>query len=80
MMIDPVTDRLYWSNFGAAVGTTISYAELDGSGDGDVIDIAPRRGARGTAIDPASRKIYWSDFGQKHLIQFAISTARASLP
>lgn len=72
MMIDPVTDRLYWSNFGAAVGTTISYAELDGSGDGDVIDIAPLgEGPEGTAIDPASRKIYWSDFGQKHLIQFA---------
>ena len=47
MMIDPVTDRLYWANFADGLGKTISYANLDGSGGGDLIaDIgADRRGA-----------------------------------
>ena len=82
MMIDPVTDRIYWANFADGLGMTISYANLDGSGGGDLIDDigafpeAPEppdepRGPEGTAIDPATGKIYWSDFGQKHLIQYA---------
>ena len=81
MMIDPVTDRVYWANFADGLGTTISYANLDGTGDGDLIDdigASPRhpsrpttQGPEGTAIDPATGKIYWSDFGQRHLIQYA---------
>ncbi|MEZ5155074.1 MAG: Ig-like domain-containing protein [Solirubrobacterales bacterium] len=71
-MIDPLTHRVYWSNFSGGTGMSISYANLDGSGDGDVIEIGPLgEGPEGTAIDPLTRKIYWSDFGQRHLIQFA---------
>ena len=71
MMIDPVSDRLYWANFADGLGTTISYANLDGTGGADLIDDIggyrrpePRRGGpEGTAIDPATGKIYWSDYG-----------------
>ena len=35
--IDPVTDRIYWANFGDGAGKSISYANLDGSGGHDLI-------------------------------------------
>ena len=73
MMIDPVTHRLYWSNFAEGLGMTISYVNLNGSGGGDFVNLGVTDGPEGTAIDPATRKIYWSDYGQKHLIQYADS-------
>jgi hypothetical protein len=73
MMIDPVTHRLYWSNFAEGLGMTISYLNLDGPGGGDLVDIGATDGPEGTAIDPATRKIYWSDYGEWLLIQYADS-------
>ena len=73
--IDPVTERIYWANFGDGAGKSISYANLDGSGGHDLISNIGSDpsavGPEGTAIDPATRKIYWSDFGGNKLIQFA---------
>lgn len=54
-------DRIYWANL---FGNTISYANLDGSGGGDLpIDPATLDGPMGLAIDSAARKIYWSNYG-----------------
>ena len=71
-MIDPLTNRLYWSNFSDGDGTTISWASLDGTGDGDLLQVGTTgEGPEGTAIDPATRKIYWSDYGNWTLLQYA---------
>ena len=80
MMIDPVTHRLYWSNFAEGLGMTISYVNLNGPGGGDFVNLGVTDGPEGTAIDPATRKIYWSDYGQKHLIQYADSDGTTSPP
>ena len=74
LMIDPIGGRIYWSNYSGGDGRTISYANVDGSGDGDLLESAapgPEVGPEGTAIDPLTRKIYWSDWGDKHLIEHA---------
>ncbi len=71
-MIDPLTNRLYWSNFSDGDGTTISWASLDGTDDGDLLQVGTTgEGPEGTAIDPATRKIYWSDYGNWTLLQYA---------
>jgi hypothetical protein len=54
-------DRIYWSNL---FGNSVSYANLDGSGGGDLpIDPVALDGPMGLAIDTAAGKIYWSNYG-----------------
>jgi hypothetical protein len=67
MTLDPAAGRIYWANWGAngaGHGTTISYANLDGSGGGGNLAIPPGAmdGPHGLAIDPASGRIYWPNF------------------
>ena len=52
-------------------GSTISYANLDGSG-GDDLDTtgATVSGPYGVAIDPAAGRIYWAN-GDQHTISYA---------
>jgi DNA-binding beta-propeller fold protein YncE len=53
--------RIYWAN----ANDTISYANLDGSGGGHVLDLSgatPNR-IRGIAIDSAAGRIYWGNSG-----------------
>jgi hypothetical protein len=58
--IDPAAEKLYWANFG---GDTISFANLDGSGGGNLtITGATPEGPFGVAIDPSTEKLYWSNF------------------
>ena len=65
MTIDRAGGRLYWSNFSAGTGTTISYAGLGPEGgDGDLLQVGSTgEGPEGTAIDPVTGRIYWSDYG-----------------
>jgi hypothetical protein len=61
-------DSVYWANFG---NSTISFANLDGSGGGQL----PTTGATpsnpvGVAIDAAAGKIYWANAGN-NTISFA---------
>ncbi len=50
-------DRVYFGS-----NSTISYANLDGSGGGDLdAGAATLTGARGIAIDPAAGRIYWAN-------------------
>src|SRR5437762_5969955 len=54
-------NRIYWSNLN---GNSISYANLDGSGGGDLpINPVALNGPMGLAIDSAAGKIYWSNYG-----------------
>ena len=54
MMIDPLTDRLYWSNFAAATGMTISYVESRRHRRRRPARHRPaRRGPRGDGDQPA---------------------------
>jgi hypothetical protein len=66
----PVTaaaDRIYWVN-----GSKISYANLDGSGGGDLnTGSGTISGARGLTIDPAAGRIYWSNGPTSHAIAYA---------
>jgi hypothetical protein len=51
-------DRLYWSNSDGV----ISYANLDGSGAGDLhITGVPVNNPAGIALDPAADRIYWAN-------------------
>ena len=52
------TDRLYWSNSDGV----LSYANLDGSGAGDLhITGVPVNNPGGIALDPAADRIYWAN-------------------
>ena len=66
LAIDPAAGKIYWANWGyppLGTGTTISWANLNGSGGGD-LPIAPGmvNGPHGLAIDPIAGKIYWPNF------------------
>ena len=67
LAIDPVKKRIYWPNYGPdslGDGTTISWANLNGSGGGNLnTGAATVAGPRGVAIDPATRRIYWANYG-----------------
>jgi hypothetical protein len=59
-------DRVYWANFGpnGASTNTISYANLDGSGGGNVSTAgAPIDGPMGLAIDSPTGRLYWANLG-----------------
>ena len=54
-------DRAYWANG----NDTVSYANLDGSGGGGLLNLsgATPDGPRGVAVDPAAGRIYWANQG-----------------
>ncbi len=65
--IDLAGGRIYWANRGIPDMTethpsTISYANLDGSGGGGELDVgtSPIIDAHGVTIDPEARRIYWA--------------------
>jgi DNA-binding beta-propeller fold protein YncE len=60
-------DRVYWANG----NNTISYANLDGSGGGQLdISGATPNGTRGVDIDPVGGRIYFTNF-LNHTISYA---------
>jgi hypothetical protein len=60
--IDPRTNRIYWTSDDFVSGT-ISWANLDGSGGGDLNTTGASVGRPwGLAIDTASNRVYWSVF------------------
>jgi DNA-binding beta-propeller fold protein YncE len=54
--------RIYWGNLSNS--NTISYADLDGSGNGGQLDTggATINGPWGEALDPATNRIYWANY------------------
>ena len=66
MAMDPAIGKIYWADWGAdgsGTGTTISWANLDGSGGGQLpIASGMVNGPHGLAIDPVAGKIYWPNF------------------
>jgi DNA-binding beta-propeller fold protein YncE len=72
LAIDSAAGRIYWANWGNVIedpgqpdnnhgtGTTISWANLDGSG-GDTLPLNTVSGPHGLAIDPVAGKIYWTN-------------------
>jgi DNA-binding beta-propeller fold protein YncE len=68
-------DRVYWSN----AGGRISYANLDGSGGGNVNTTGATSGVGneyfGLAIDLATGKVYWANYNVGHPNEDAISYA-----
>jgi DNA-binding beta-propeller fold protein YncE len=66
--IDLAGGRIYWANRGIPAmpdthPSTISYANLDGSGGGGQLDVgtAPIFDAHGATIDPEAGRIYWAN-------------------
>ena len=60
LAVDPAANRVYWSN---QMNSTISYANLDGSGGGDDLAGVSAAGPNGLALDPAADRIYWTNQG-----------------
>ena len=69
MTIDQPANRIYWAN---NVGSTISYARLDGSGGGADLNTtgATISSPVGPSVDPAGGKVYWTNFGS-NTVSFA---------
>jgi DNA-binding beta-propeller fold protein YncE len=64
LAIDSAAGRIYWANHGRLEppnGTSISYANLDGSGGGNFVTSGTIIGPHGLAIDPAAGRIYWAN-------------------
>jgi low density lipoprotein receptor-related protein 5/6 len=58
--IDPAAGRIYWANRGTS---TISYANLDGSGGGGELNLsgATPNDPHGVVIDHAGGRVYWAN-------------------
>ena len=66
--LDPTAGRIYWGN---ASGHEISFANLNGTGGGDLnIDKTKVSGPTGVALDPTTGTVYWTSY-VKHEIWFA---------
>lgn len=69
LAIDSAAGRIYWANWGYVMsgdtgsGTTLSWANLDGSASGDLAITGPAtvNGPHGIAIDPVAHKLYWTN-------------------
>ncbi len=67
LAVDAAAGRIYWTNFGndqdgsgaGGNGTSIAFANLDGSGGGQIPVAAPIGGPHGLAFDPATSRLYW---------------------
>jgi hypothetical protein len=64
----PSTARVYWDNYSTH---TISFANLDGSGGGDLSTGAATLHPWDLALDPAHGRIYWANTGTNSAISFA---------
>ena len=65
------SDTIYWSNQGAPPGPGISFADLGGSGGGDLSTAgATSDSAVGVAIDAATGTVYWAN-ANNNTISFA---------
>jgi hypothetical protein len=73
-VIDAAAGRVYWGSYD---GDTISYANLDGSGGGDlnVTGVTPAE-PFGLAIDPVGNRIYWSNEGVGSIAYASLSTGQ----
>jgi hypothetical protein len=62
--IDPAAGRIYWANRGTS---TISYANLDGSGGGGELNLSGSNpfDPHGVVIDPVGGRIYWADMDSR---------------
>jgi hypothetical protein len=61
-------DRVYWANDGADLANRISFANLDGSGGGNLDTTgAPGGHPRGVAMDLAAGRVYWTKPGASPL-------------
>ncbi len=72
--LDPATNKVYWAD---SVRNTISFANLDGSGHGDLVS-SGSTGATvsfpiGVVVDHAAGKIYWGNFNgtANHAVSWA---------
>jgi hypothetical protein len=62
--LDPVNGRVYWGNHPESGDISISYANVDNSGGGNVpLSVAPSS-LFAFATDPAAGRLYWSEGGQ----------------
>jgi hypothetical protein len=69
--LDPVGRRIYWANESMAP-EAISFANLDGSGGGDVNTTgATVKGVEGVAVDPVAGRVYWANNTAPEKISFA---------
>ncbi len=66
LAIDPAGGRIYWANQ-SIPNPAISYAELDGSGSGDLDVSGKAFRPQGVAVDPAANKIYWANRGDNKI-------------
>lgn len=63
LVIDPRSNRIYWTNDSFGTGDSISWANLDGSGGGDLNATGANVGRPwGLAIDTASNRVYWANY------------------
>ncbi len=65
LALDPVAGRIYWANIGTTASpvNVISYANLDGTGGGDLNTAGATVATPvGVAVDPTARRIYWANF------------------
>ena len=61
--VDPVGRRIYWANE-LTTPEAISFANLDGSGGGDVNTAgATVQGVEGVTVDPVAGRVYWANNG-----------------
>jgi hypothetical protein len=61
--LDPAAGRIYWANWMPSPGGSISWANLDGSGGGQVdTGAATLNFPTGLAVDPGAGRLYWANF------------------
>jgi len=59
--LDPVNGRVYWGNNPSGGDISISYANVNGTGGGNLsLSTAPEN-AWGFAVDPAAGRLYWTE-------------------
>jgi hypothetical protein len=65
-----LAERIFWANYG---GNSISYAELDGSGNGEDLDTGATavNHPTATALDPAAGRMYWANSSGVDSIHYA---------